>query len=50
MARKAVEGGTAPVGRMLERFGLTGADLADRLELPRDLVEAGCGSRRGPRS
>ncbi|MEO5885716.1 MAG: aldolase/citrate lyase family protein, partial [Candidatus Limnocylindrales bacterium] len=40
MARKAVEGGTAPVGRMLERLGLTGADLADRLELPRALVEA----------
>jgi citrate lyase beta subunit len=39
MARKAVEGGTAPVSRMLERFGLTGADLAERLELPRDLVE-----------
>ncbi len=40
MARKAVEGGTAPVGRMLERLGLTGADLADRLELPIDLVES----------
>jgi len=40
MARKAVEGGTAPVGRMLERIGLTGADLADRLELPFALVEA----------
>lgn len=40
MARKAVESGTAPVSRMLERFGLTGADLAERLELPRDLVEA----------
>lgn len=40
MARKAVEGGTAPVSRMLERLGLTGADLADRLELPIDLVEA----------
>ena len=33
MARKAVEGGTAPVPRMLERLGLTGADLAERLEL-----------------
>ena len=40
MARKAVEGGTAPVSRMLERLGLNGADLADRLELPIDLVEA----------
>ena len=41
MARKAVEGGTAPVARMLERLGLTAADLADRLELP-------IGPRRGP--
>jgi len=40
MARKAVEGGTASVARMLERLGLTGDDLADRLELPRGLVEA----------
>ena len=40
MARKAVEGGTAPVARMLERLGLTGADLAARLELPVALVEA----------
>lgn len=40
LARKAVEGGTAPVSRMLERLGLTGADLADRLELPLVLVEA----------
>ncbi|MDQ3553922.1 MAG: aldolase/citrate lyase family protein [Chloroflexota bacterium] len=40
MARKAVEGGTAPVARMLERLGLTGDDLADRLELPRALVAA----------
>lgn len=39
MARKAVEGGTAPVARMLERLGLTGDDLADRLELSRGLVE-----------
>ena len=38
MARKAVEGGTEPVARMLERLGLTGDDLADRLDLPRDLV------------
>ena len=37
MARKAVEGGTAPVGRMLERLGLTATDLAARLELPAEL-------------
>jgi citrate lyase subunit beta/citryl-CoA lyase len=40
MARKAVEGGTEPVARMLERLGLTAGDLADRLELDRGLVEA----------
>ncbi len=40
MARKAVEGGTASMSRMLDRFGLTGADLAERLELPVALVEA----------
>jgi len=40
MARKAVEGGTAPVGRMLDRLGLTAADLAEALELPVALVEA----------
>ncbi len=40
MARKAVEGGTASVSRMLERLSLTGADLADRLDLPTALVEA----------
>jgi citrate lyase beta subunit len=40
MARKAVEGGTAPVGRMLERLGLSPVDLADTLELPLGLVEA----------
>ena len=39
MARKAVESGTAPVARMLDRLGLTGADLAERLELPTTLVE-----------
>ena len=38
MARKAVEGGTAPVARALDRLGLTTGDLADRLELPEDLV------------
>lgn len=40
MALKAVEGGTAPVARILDRLGLTPADLADRLELDRSLVEA----------
>jgi citrate lyase beta subunit len=40
MARKAVEGGTAPVGRMLERLGLSAADLAETLELPVAVVEA----------
>lgn len=39
MARKAVEGGTAPVARMLERFGLTASDLAERLELSTAIVE-----------
>jgi citrate lyase beta subunit len=39
MARKAVESGTAPVARMLERLGLTAADLAETLELPTALVE-----------
>lgn len=40
MARKAVEGGTAPVSRMLDRLGLTAANLAERLELDAVLVEA----------
>jgi citrate lyase subunit beta/citryl-CoA lyase len=40
MARKAVEGGTGSVTRMLERLGLTPTDLAERLELPVTLVEA----------
>jgi citrate lyase subunit beta/citryl-CoA lyase len=35
-----VEGGTAPVGRMLERLGLSATDLATRLELSPDLVTA----------
>lgn len=39
MARKAVEGGTSAVARMLERLGLTARDLAERLELPERLVE-----------
>jgi citrate lyase beta subunit len=40
MARKAVENGTAAVAGMLGRLGLTSVDLADRLELPVDLIEA----------
>jgi citrate lyase beta subunit len=40
MARKAVEGGTGAVPRMLERLGLTATDLAERLELPVAFVEA----------
>lgn len=39
MARKAVEGGTAPVGRILERFGVTAADLGERLEVSVTRVE-----------
>jgi len=39
MARKAVEGGTAPVVRMLERLALSPADLAERLEVPEAAVE-----------
>ncbi len=38
MARKAVETGTAPVSRALDRLGLRPEDLADRLELPHDMV------------
>lgn len=40
MARKAVEGGTSPVARMLDRLGLTAADLANRLELEAELIES----------
>ena len=40
MARKAVEGGTAPVGRILDRFGVTPAELADRLGTPVARVDA----------
>jgi citrate lyase beta subunit len=40
MARKAVEGGTAPVARMLERLELTAGDLAEALGLPTATVEA----------
>jgi citrate lyase subunit beta/citryl-CoA lyase len=40
MARKAVEKGTEPVGRMMERLGVTAAMLADRLQLPAAQIEA----------
>ena len=40
MARKAVEGGTAPMARILERFGVTPSVLADHLETPIGRVEA----------
>jgi citrate lyase beta subunit len=40
MARKAVEGGTGALPRILERLGLTGRDLAERLDVPVDVVEA----------
>ena len=40
MARKAVEGGTAPMGRILDKFGVTPADLAERLGTPVAGVEA----------
>jgi citrate lyase subunit beta / citryl-CoA lyase len=40
MARKAVEGGTAPMARILERFGVSAADLADRLGVSVIRVEA----------
>jgi citrate lyase beta subunit len=40
MARKAVEGGTAPVARILDRFGVSAADLAARLEVPEARIEA----------
>jgi len=39
MARKAVEGGTAPMARILERFGVGPEELADRLGVDQRLVE-----------
>lgn len=39
MARKAIEGGTAPMSRILARFGLTAGDLAQRLQIDREEVE-----------
>jgi len=40
MARKAVEKGTEPVSRMMDRLGVTAGVLADRLQLPLAPVEA----------
>jgi citrate lyase beta subunit len=39
VARKAVEGGTTPMGRILERFGIGPNGLADRLGVDAALVE-----------
>ncbi|MBF6606068.1 MAG: hypothetical protein IVW53_10855 [Chloroflexi bacterium] len=39
MGRKAIEGGTEPMARILERMGLTGGNLAERLETDRGEVE-----------
>ena len=39
IARKAVEGGTAPMARILEKFGVGAGELADRLEVDQALVE-----------
>jgi citrate lyase beta subunit len=40
MARKAVEKGTEPVGRMMDRLGVSATMLADRFQLPSAQVEA----------
>jgi len=40
MARKAVEKGTEPVGRMMDRLGVTAAMLAERLQLAAAQVDA----------
>jgi len=40
MARKAVEGGTAPMTRILDRFGVGPGELAERLEVPASRVGA----------
>lgn len=39
IGRKAIEAGTAPMARILDRLGLTGLDLAQRLEIDRAPVE-----------
>ena len=46
IARKAVEGGTAPMGRILERFGVGPTDLAERLGV--DVGARGAAARRAP--
>ncbi len=40
LARKAVESGTAPMARLLVRWRIETAELADRLEVPEDRVAA----------
>ena len=40
IARKAVEQGTGPMGRILDRFGVTATDLAERLGLDPRRIEA----------
>jgi citrate lyase subunit beta / citryl-CoA lyase len=40
MARKAVEGGTAPMVRILERFGVSAGQVAERLGVPESRVVA----------
>jgi citrate lyase beta subunit len=39
LARKALEGGTAPMGRLLERHGITPTDLADALGVDARVVD-----------
>jgi citrate lyase beta subunit len=39
IARKAVEGGTSPMARILERFGVSSGELADRLGADQAVVE-----------
>lgn len=49
MGRKAIEGGTSGMGRILQRVGLTAGDLADRLEVDRaDVERLLAESRRAP--
>src|SRR5579862_9742525 len=38
MGRKAIEGGTRPMARILERFGVSPVELADHLEVDADDV------------
>ncbi len=46
MARKAIEAGTAPMTRIIERLGLTAGDLAKALQIDRDEVERLLGQPR----